>query len=119
VALTSRHFPYVPLRLRTSAATPDAAIVLEALVDTGFDGDVVLPAALLPANTPSFVTTWILADGSGLRSPVYEGEAELPGLEGWHSVLISVLGNETIVGRGLTDRFLVILDHGQQLSMEA
>jgi hypothetical protein len=50
---------------------------------------------------------------------VYAGLLQLQGLDGTYPVVISALGNEAIVGRGVIDRFLVVLDHGHQLTIEA
>jgi predicted aspartyl protease len=93
-------------------------MLIEALVDTGFDGDVVLPAGTVTA-APDFETTWRLADGSRVRSSTYVAEVELRRLSGSYPVMASVLGDEFFVGRGLTDRFLLVLDHGRQLTVEA
>jgi hypothetical protein len=33
-------------------------------------------------------------------------------------VLVTVLGDEPIVGRGVTDRFRLVLDHGERVIVE-
>jgi hypothetical protein len=60
-----------------------------------------------------------MADGSRVATRVYLGSAELTGLSGSYPIAIAALGDEAIVGRGLTDRFLLILDHGRRLTIEA
>jgi predicted aspartyl protease len=94
-------------------------ISLEALLDTGFDGDVVLPeSAAADLAAPDSFLTWSLADDSQVVVPAYLGIIELVELTATLPVLISVLGDEGIVGRGVSDRYRVTLDHGRQLVLE-
>jgi hypothetical protein len=51
-------------------------------------------------------------------APVYAAAVSFPGLDGVFPVVVSVLGDEAIVGRTLTDRFLVVFDHGRQVRVE-
>ncbi|HLG12793.1 MAG TPA: hypothetical protein VI876_13625 [Dehalococcoidia bacterium] len=110
-------FPYIPLRISLALAE----LTVEALVDTGFDGDVVLPSTVVsgPASgQPDAFLTWRLADGSDVVTGSYLATASIPGLPGLHSVLVSVLGDESIVGRGLTDHYRVVFDHGERVIIE-
>lgn len=113
--VVSERFPYLPVRLRVRGREA----VVEALLDTGFDGYVVVPAHLVTNGAPADTHyTWVLADGSKVESPTYRGTAqigELPPVR----VLISVLGDEPIIGRALTNRFSIHLDHGRQVIVEA
>jgi predicted aspartyl protease len=110
----SRRFPYLPLILRVRGQT----LMVEALLDTGFDGEVVLPTGLIAnGESPDGYLNWALADASHVSAPAYLGTAQLgdaPPIE----VAISVLGDEPIVGRGVTDHYRVILDRGQQVVVE-
>jgi predicted aspartyl protease len=111
--VTSERFPYLPIRLSVDQQVID----VEALVDTGFNGDLVMPLDLIGGVTPSSHLYWALADGSPVRAPVYRGAVQLGSL-GTFPILVTALGDEPIIGRGLTDRFRVILDHGRRLIVE-
>jgi predicted aspartyl protease len=112
--VVSAHFPYLPIRLAIRGQT----IALEAFLDTGFDGDIVIPPGLVPSGAaPDHYLLWILADGSPVQAPAYLGAVQVGPL-GAFPVAVTVLGGEPIVGRRLTDRFRVILDHGRQLVVE-
>jgi hypothetical protein len=60
---------------------------------------------------------WTLGDGSDVLAAVYLGTAQLGGFPSF-PVFVTVLGSEMLVGRAVSDRFRVILDHGQQLIVE-
>ena len=112
--LTNDRFPYIPLRLTVK----DRTFRTEALLDTGFDGDAIVPAGLIGQDTqPDSYVTWTLADGSTVLAASYLGSVELEGL-GRYPVLVSVLGDEPLVGRGFSDRFRIVLDHGVRLTVE-
>lgn len=109
--LVSTRFPYLPLTIRVRTYTTTVL----ALLDTGFDGDIVLPPDLLPVgSTPDAYFRWMLADGTRIQAPTYDGAVELGGFKPF-DVVISVLGDEPLVGRGVTDRFAITLDHGQRV----
>jgi predicted aspartyl protease len=112
--LVSSRFPYVPIRVEVRQRTGD----FEALLDTGFDDDVVVPASWSGNGQPPDGHVRLeLGDGSLVVAPYYDGTAGLAGL-GSFPVLVIALGDEPIVGRGLTDRFRVTLDHGQRVIVE-
>lgn len=112
--LGSNHFPFVPFRVTLGTFTEQT----EALVDTGFDGDLVLPTGSIPASVaPGGELLWALADAPEVLAPAYLGNVQLDTL-GSFPVVITVLGNEPIVGRGLTDRFRLTLDHGALIVVE-
>jgi predicted aspartyl protease len=76
----SSRFPCLPLRISLEGGHQTRIIEIEALVDTGFDGDIIVPETLIgPADTGDFLT-WRLADGSRLRLPYHTGVAEIIGL---------------------------------------
>jgi predicted aspartyl protease len=113
-SLISPRFPYLPLHLELDGRHVD----VEALLDTGFDGDVALPLALLAdGQPPADYVRWTLADGSTVLAPVYDGIVQI-GPFSPYPVLITVVGDEPIVGRGVTDNFLITLDHGRQVIVE-
>jgi predicted aspartyl protease len=91
---------------------------VEALVDTGFDGHVTVPPALMSNGaSPDGHLRWTLADGATVFAPFYLGTAAIGDLPPF-PVTITALGDEPLVGRGVTDRFRVIFDHGKSLILE-
>ena len=112
--VTSDRFPYLPLYLEVRQRNER----VEALVDTGFDGDVVVPSDFIAdTERPDSYLSCRLADTSEVLAPVYRSHVRMDGF-GSFPVLVLVLGDEPIVGRGVTDRFTIILDHGQQVRVE-
>ena len=111
--LVSERLPYLPLRLEMRGRS----YTVEALIDTGFDGDVAVPPDLLANHEPDDYQRWTLADGSIVYTPMYFGTVHVNGV-GMLDALITALGDEPIVGRGVTDRFRLILDHGMQVIVE-
>ena len=110
----STRFPYLPIRLVVNRQ----AIEVEAFLDTGFDGDVVMPRPLMSTTaSPDSYLYWALADGSSVRAPAYLGTVEMKPL-GSFPVVVTILGDEPLIGRRLTDRFRVILDHGARVIVE-
>jgi len=72
----------------------------------------------MPANqTPDAYVPCVLADGSELLTPVYRGVAQVGDLSSF-AVAVIAIGDETLVGRGVSDRFTIILDHGKKLIVE-
>ena len=110
----STHFPYVPLHV----AVRNRAENVEALLDTGFDGDIVVPEAFATGlGLPDSRSRWQLADGSLVRAPIYLGSVRIGRTE-LSPVLVIALGDELLVSRNLIAHFTVILDHGHQLTFE-
>src|SRR5713226_3071463 len=109
--VTSTRFPYLPIHLLLRQHELD----LEALLDTGFDGDLVIAEGSLADLGPADrYLRWRLADGSRVRSPGYLGSAHIASI-GPIPIVVRILGDEHLVGRSLTDRFAVLLDHGRRL----
>ena len=111
--LTSFHFPYLPLHLLVGRRSTD----VEALLDTGFDGDVAVPPEVLSGQSPNEYVIWTLADGSPVLAPAFVATAQLGDLDPF-PVLVTALGDEPLIGRGVSDRFKVTLDHGHQVVVE-
>ena len=89
-----------------------------ALVDTGFEGSLVIPYSAFDSRLgdPDTSSNWSLADGSIVETPVYVGSLEIKDLSAIPDVVVSLLGSEYILGRNVIDRFEIILDHGQTLT---
>lgn len=112
--VTSSRFPYLPIHLWVRQRSDQ----VEALLDTGFDGDVALPPeAITDGDRPDGYLPWTLADGSEVLAPAYRSSAQVGTMPSFSAVIIA-LGEEPLVGRGVSDRFSIILDHGQRLIVE-
>ena len=112
--LISSRFPYLPIQLHVRDHTYDG----EALLDTGFDGGIVMPPHFFSGEeTPDHHVWWTLADASRRLAPVYRGSVELEGL-GSFPIFVTVLGDEPIIGLEVINRFSVLLDHGQRVIVE-
>ena len=112
--LISPRFPYLPIRVTIGGQHMD----VEALLDTGFDGDVILPPRLIDGGVPpDGHMRWTLADDSTVLTPYYLGTVRI-GTMGSFNLVISTLGNEPLVGLGLAINFTITLDHGRQVIVE-
>lgn len=109
--ITSPHFPYIPMYLYVRHRKEN----IEALLDTGFDGDLAVPPDFIAnSEPPDGYSRWRMADGSKILVPFYVGTVRV-GKARELSIVVTALGDEIIVGRGITDRFTIILDHGKRL----
>lgn len=110
----SSRFPYLLVQVRFG----QQALTVEALIDTGFDGDVLIPRAIVPPGVePEREARWRLADDSPIVTPLYVAEVSIDAF-GPVPVLVAALGNETLVGRALIAQFRVILEHGERVIVE-
>ncbi len=106
-------YPFLSVHIRI----PDWEQETLALVDTGFEGSLVIPYSAIDSGlgNPDASSNWSLADGSVVETPVYVGSLEIKGLSTIPDIVVSLLGGDYILGRNVIDRFEVILDHGQRL----
>ena len=102
-------FPALPVKVRVLGETHEGI----ALLDTGFEGDVIIPA-YLSAGFPGRIQDLVLADGSPADAPVMGGYAQLADLE-YVPADVMFLGGEFIIGIGILSRYEVILDHGRRV----
>jgi clan AA aspartic protease len=74
---------------------------VEAVVDTGFTAELVLPPGSITALglPPVTVRRMVLADGSVRKIPIYA--AEITWGTGWRPILVSGIGNESLIGMSL------------------
>ena len=61
--------------------------------------------------------TFRLADGSRVVAAIYYGTVQIGGLPAVPADITTV-GDEALLGRGVTDRFHLIFDHGRTLTAE-
>jgi clan AA aspartic protease len=85
-------------------------VPIEFIVDTGFDGDLSLPAVLIGQVNASLSTTRVirLADGSIQRRPYYEIRLDWDGEE--RLTEITALENSPLLGALLLDGFAVDME---------
>lgn len=115
--VVSARVPYVPIVVSTRLSRRSLATT-EALIDTGFDGHVVVPSGTFTnAGSPHRYLSWTLADGSSITAPAYRGELEI-GTTRLAPVVISELGDEPIIGLRVLQAFTLTLDHGRTLTIE-
>lgn len=112
-AAGERPISHLPLRLEVR----NRVHTLEALIDTGFDGDIAVPADMLVNVEPDDHQRWTPADGTHVSAPYFVGTVQV-GAVGTFEAVITALGDEPLVGRGVTDRFRIILDHGERVIVE-
>lgn len=97
-AVNSRWEAIVPLRIRGPGGTEQD---VDAVVDSGFTAALTLPAAVVVALglARQSVGGAVLADGSLRQFDIYAAELAWGG--GWRPVLVSVVGNEVLLGMRL------------------
>ncbi len=110
----SARFPYLKASIEVRQRHAD----VEALLDTGFDGDVAVPTGLVTdGQPPDGYSRWALTDGSLILVPYYQGTIRLGGLGPFPATVIT-LGDKPLVGAGVARHVTIILDHGRRLIVE-
>lgn len=67
-SIISQRFPYIPLQIQVRQRKEK----IEALLDTGFDGDIAVPKGMLTnGDVPDGLLPWKLADGSKIIAAAY------------------------------------------------
>lgn len=112
--LVSDEFPIIPIVIDVNSIKRQFGAVL----DTGFDGGVIVPADFAAqAGTPDGYMMFTLADGSQAGGVAFVGTVTIDNVGSFPSEIVA-LGDECLVGRGLSDRFLITLDHDRRLTVE-
>lgn len=90
-----------------------------ALVDTGFDGHLAIPEALVDRlPEPMYLRRVRTASGQVFRAPIYLGSIEFVDQPGPIDALIIALGDEYLLGLPVLNHLKVTFDHGQRLTVE-
>jgi predicted aspartyl protease len=114
-SFTSLHFPYIPVTITVNKRVE----TVEALLDTGFDGDLIIPENLMTNGKPpdSYMRFTLADQATSVLTPAYLGRVEVADLGevGEYAAIIGVLGTEAIIGRNLARHFRITLDHGRQV----
>ncbi len=116
-SLTSSEFPYVPVRVEIRGKVHEGS----ALVDTGFDGKLIVPAnwVTMDIGDPDGQSEWRLADGRVTYAPSYRGDLWLgDDFAHFSRLRCDALGDQYIVGLEIVSLFGVNLDHGERLIFE-
>jgi predicted aspartyl protease len=120
MSVPSSKFPYLRIHvtIRQTPASNQQELDLEAMVDTGFDGGVVIPSNLLdPSLEPIRHLPWSLADGSEVLLPAFLGAVQIGNLPPITTIIMP-LGDEPLIGRHATNNYRLIFDHGVQVIVE-
>lgn len=112
--ITSSKFPYLPIQITVR----EESYKVQALLDTGFDGSIVLtPKLFSNGQSPTKYVECKLADSSVIEVPIFIGFIRLGGRK-LNDVAILIMGDEPIIGRGVLNNFKITLDHGKKVILE-
>lgn len=113
--MTEPPYPSLQLRFQIGPFHGEAT----ALVDTGFDGHLAVPEAVIEALAqPLYMRPVQLADGQVVQVAAYSGTLELVLQPSLIPVVIIALGDEYLVGLATINHFRLTFDHGQRLVVE-
>jgi predicted aspartyl protease len=122
--LISNKYPFLPLTIHVKVSSRKRLdLNTHALIDTGFSGDIVVPATEeLKQETPGAYATWTMADGSEVLAPIFLGTIRFPRLDEdvgeLVGVTVTVLGDQALIGQSILKHFTLTLDHGKQVVLE-
>jgi predicted aspartyl protease len=113
--IISTRYPY----LEVEVSIRDHRMRDWAYVDTGFDGFLIVPEKYRDTlGTGDYVSQWELGDSSMAYAEDYLGRARIIGLPTSLTILITCLGDEFLVGRGIIDHYRMTFNHGRTLEVE-
>lgn len=118
-SVTSSHFPFLSLHVQIiDDNAPAFDFDVDAFVDTGFDGGLTVPSALIPAElVPVGQSSWNLADGTEITTDAYFCYVSIGHLQPVPTAVIALDG-DVLLGRHVTNRFRVSFDHGRSIVVE-
>ena len=112
--IISTRFPYIPVQVFVS----ENIYKLEALIDTGFDGQVILPPSLVAnGQLPKRFVICKLADNSIVEMLAHRGSIKLGGKK-LKDVLVIIMGDEPIIGREVIKHFKITLEYGRKIILD-
>jgi predicted aspartyl protease len=122
--LISTRYPFLPLSIHVRVSNrKNIDLHTQALIDTGFSGDIVVPSTgELKQSPPDAYATWTMADGSEVLAPIFLGTVRFPQLDDdvaeLVGVTVTVLGDQALIGQSVLRHFTLILDHGKEAILE-
>jgi predicted aspartyl protease len=108
--LISTRYPFLPLNIHVRVTRrKNIDLHTQALIDTGFSGDIVVPATEeLKQHSPGAYATWTMADGSEVLAPIFLGSIRFPQLDEdvaeMVGVTVTVLGDQALIGQSVLRR---------------
>jgi hypothetical protein len=116
----STRFPYLSVHVRLgNLQYPDFEFDVDALVDTAFDGGLIVPRDLIPGRVHSPGQQWCeFADGIRVLVPFYQGFLTIGSLQPV-AAYVMALPNQALLGRAVTDHFKLTFWYGRQGVLES
>lgn len=108
--MTSLSFPFVSVRIELGGRVFEE----NAILDTGFDGEVVIPQNLVEGLQADEAARFVFPDGTVVEPEVFNGVVQLADMEPTTAEIVA-LGTEFIVGIRILRHYEVILDHGRRV----
>ena len=107
--MISTRFPYLPIVVIVRGRPYPA----EAMLDTGFNTDIVVPASFDLGSSATTVNL-TLGDGSSVRVLRVLGYVQVGDFDPVPAEILAT-GNQYVIGTGILSHYEVILDHGQRV----
>jgi len=108
-------YPYLLVRFLIGTEAREAV----ALLDTGFDGHLVVPESLIGTlSKPNERRRYQTASGESVVAAAYVGTVESVELPGPVAARITALGDEYLVGLRMMNHFRITFDHGKRVIVE-
>lgn len=112
--LISSHFPYLTVKVTVKQRVFD----VEALLDTGFDGEIILPPGLATnGELPYWYVDCKLANESVVKISAFKCSLKLANKK-INEVTALIMGDEPVIGREIIKHFKITLDHGRKIILE-
>ncbi len=122
--LISHKYSFLPISIHVRVSNRKKIdLNTQVLIDTGFSGDIVVPATEeLKQYPPDAYATWTMADGSEVMAPIFLGSIRFPQLDEdiaeMVGVTVTVLGDAALIGQSILRHFTLTLDHGKQVILK-
>ena len=114
--LNNDPFPYVRVSISIRSWKTEAL----ALLDTGFTGDAMIPADALPDDigNPDSLRPYRVADDRVTTAAAFYGDLAIPGVASIANATIGSMGSRYIIGQGIIEKYVVILERGERVVFE-